>query len=268
MLKVFNGRGFAEKKEKVLVRKVGNLRRKGVIPKLSVVIVGEDPASQLYVRLKKKVAERIGVAVEVYEVDESGHDVSFVVDLIKGLNDEADIHGILLQLPLPENFKSKTGKIIRTINKNKDVDGLREDSPYLHPTSKAVIQIMNEAKVKSGVVAVVGANGMVGKPLVNELTKMGFEVDGLNSKSDNFSKRVKGADIVVSATGVSGLIENVKRRAVVIDVGSPKGDVEFKKVSKQARFITPVPGGVGPVTITCLLENLVEAAYNTFITHT
>ncbi len=247
---IFDGRAFAAKKEEELKRKIVGLMSKGIIPHLASILVGNDPASMLYVGLKKKAAERIGAELDIYKLGGSAK-VSEVLELIELLNKDKNVNGIMIQLPLLKTLSEYKDRIIGSIDPEKDVDGLREDSKFLHPTSKAVMQIIGESKTKSKKICVVGGGGMVGSSLVRHLYKEGYE-----QKFDTME-----ADIVVSATGEPNVIkaDSVRKGAVVIDVGSPKGDVEFRSVSKRASFITPVPGGVGPVTITCLLENLVSA---------
>jgi methylenetetrahydrofolate dehydrogenase (NADP+)/methenyltetrahydrofolate cyclohydrolase len=257
---VFDGRAYAAKKEE-------ELKRLGRHLKLVSILIGDDPASILYVNLKRKVAEQVGAELEVRRLESEVRNEDLINE-IRSLNEDTSVNGIMIQLPLPENLRSRTQEIINQIDPKKDVDGLREDSPYLHPTSKAVVQIIEESKRNSGVVCVIGATGMVGKPLVKELRRRGYEVIECNSETENLQQKTLKADIVVSATGVPNLIKAnmVKDGAVVIDVGSPKGDIDFEGVSKKVSFITPVPGGVGPVTITCLLENLLDKPHNMRLT--
>ena len=162
-------------------------------------------------------------------------------------------------MPLPEGLKNKTHDIIHHIPAGRDIDGLRDNSPFVPATTRAVLSILGESKKHVAIspddyVVVIGAKGMVGGSLVSELTKFGYEVGTELSEAKN-------AKIIISATGSPGIIkaEHVKKGAVVIDVGSPHGDV-VHDVHEKAGFVTPVPGGVGPVTVVSLLENLVEAA--------
>lgn len=255
---IFDGKAFARKREDELYRKIHKLKVK---PVMATILVGEDEASKLYVNLKQKAAERVGAEMDIYEFPATiSHDQ--LVAKLNHLNHDKTIHGMMIQLPLPPSLKEKTHDIVHHIPAVRDVDGLRDNSPFVHATAKAIISILSEAgkKVKispDDYVVVVGASGMVGKSVVNELTKMGFEVGtGL--------AEAKSAKILISTTGSPGVItkEYVQKGAVVIDVGSPKGDVDFPGVEPKASFITPVPGGVGPVTVVSLLENLYEAAYN------
>lgn len=257
MVTIFDGYKFAAKKEKSLKRKVKKLLDKGVRPKLVSIIVGEDPASLLYVNLKKKAAEKIGAEVEILHFDEA-LDPKEIILTIKKYNKNPKVSGIMVQMPLPDAVSDYKLQIINSIDPEKDVDGLRENSFYVHPTAKAVLQIIKEANpefvVHSSIfkVCVVGEKGMVGSSLVKEMKKLGFRL----------VKDLSDADILVSATGSTGSISKdmVKKGTVVVDVGSPLGDID-PSVALRASFISPVPGGVGPVTISCLLENLISACY-------
>jgi len=269
----FDGKDFANSKEEFLKKKVSSLRKRGVIPKLFSIIVGEDPASVLYVNLKKKRGEKIGVKVEVKSFSE-GSSVSDIVHEIKKANKDKSVHGIMVQLPLPPNFSDKDrNKIINSIARKKDVDGLRDDSPYLTPTVKAVLEVikkatpyieqLNSKETSLGYkVAVVGYKGFEGSKIFKVLKEMGYDVSGVDRKDKDLKAKTLKADILISVTGSFGIIgkEEVKEGAIVIDVGSPKGDVRIDEIIDKASFISPVPGGVGPVTISCLLENLVFSA--------
>jgi methylenetetrahydrofolate dehydrogenase (NADP+)/methenyltetrahydrofolate cyclohydrolase len=268
---IFDGRSFAGEKEEKLKNKVRNLAKQGMTPKLISVIVGDDPASILYVNLKKKRAEEIGAEVQV-ECFDANIKPDKLIKYIKSFCIDASIHGIMVQLPLPKTFfKEERDEIINSIDPEKDVDGLREDSGFIPPTAKAVLEILNAAlplrgdplKVRPCKVLVVGASGFIGKQIVKvfENTRQNnFRVAGADSKTKNLKLKTKNSDVIVSVTGVQGLIkaDMVKEGVVLIDVGSPSGDIE-KAAFEKAAFVSPVPGGVGPVTISCLLENLVEA---------
>lgn len=260
---IFDGRDFAAKKEEVLKGRVFGLKTRGVYPKLASIIVGDDPASKLYVGLKQKAAKRIGAEMDIYYLPEKVK-IEDVILLIGTLNTDDTVQGIMIQMPLPEKLNDHRDQLVNLINPEKDVDGLQKDSQFLHPTSKAVIDILIEAEkqleVKMKKVCVVGATGMVGKPLVEELKVEGYKVIECNSKTPDLKSQTLIADVVVSAVGISGLIigDMVKEDVVLIDVGSPKADFSLTSLDKSA-FYTPVPGGVGPVTISCLLENLISA---------
>jgi methylenetetrahydrofolate dehydrogenase (NADP+)/methenyltetrahydrofolate cyclohydrolase len=260
---IFDGKAFALKKEEKLAKKVLDLKSRGIYPHLASIIVGDSPASAMYVSMKKKRAEAIGIQVSVYKVNlrDKKEDV---LKLIEFLNNDPDFTGIMIQMPIPGELSKYEDEFVDLIDPNKDVDGLKIDSKFLHPTSKAVLEIIDFAKdklkLKGDLTCLVnGATGMVGKPLVTALKKLqSYKVIECNSKTINLQGSTLQSDIIVSTTGIPDIIKGgmVKKGAIIVDVGSPKGDVDFEGVSKVAGFVTPVPGGVGPVTISCLLENL------------
>lgn len=266
---IFDGRDFAFQKEEALKMRVLGLKTRGVYPKLASIIVGDDPASKLYVGLKQKAAKRIGAELDIYYLPEKVK-LEDVILLIGTLNTDDTVQGIMIQMPLPDKLSGHRDQLVNLINPEKDVDGLQKDSQFLHPTSKAVMDILHFAekglakeialKEQPLKVVVVGATGMVGKPLVEELKVEGYKVIECNSKTPDLKSQTLIADVVVSAVGISGLIigDMVKEDVVLIDVGSPKADFSLTSLDKSA-FYTPVPGGVGPVTISCLLENLISA---------
>lgn len=257
---IFNGREFAKKKEKELAEKVTKLKEKGVSPKLVSILVGDNPTSALYTSLKKKAAERVGAEMDIRHFPEEIL-IEELVNLISDLNKDTSVHGIMIQLPLPEKLKSDTNKITSKIDPLKDVDGLNEKSEFISATVKAIVLIMKEASsYLFDNVVVVGSTGMVGKPLIKLLKELEYKVTGVDITTKNLEKRLKKADLIISATGQPGLIKEdmVSDGVVIIDVGSPKADVD-EGVYKKASFYTPVPGGVGPVTIVSLLDNLVIA---------
>lgn len=264
---VFDGKKVALEKEIKLETEVKKLKRKGLTPKLVSILIGEDKGSKLYLALKKKAAEGVGVKLEIKKLPDS-EPVSQLVILIKDLNQDNDVHGIMVQLPLPANFSlNDRKKVISAIAPEKDVDGMRDDSQYLTPVVKAVLIAIKAAgefisNDRDAKIIVVGAEGFVGKKIVEILKKMGYEVKGVGSDTANLSAETRKAEVLISAAGRTGLIKGnrVKGDAVVIDVGAPKGDVQFNEVANKASFISPVPGGIGPITISILLENLVEAA--------
>lgn len=260
---IFDGKGYAELVKNELAEQVFNLRKKGVFPNIAVLLAGDDHASEIYVGLKKKVAHELGIDFSLYRFSES-NTLADIRTCIDWLNQDESVHGIVIQLPLPSNLQPETESLISMIDSKKDVDGqLGEKSPYLPATVQAVVSIIDRAPMPewSPLVCVVGAKGIVGSGLMRALPRLGYECVGVDvSKTDN-SKIIKTADIVISATGVAGLIKSnmVKDDVIIIDVGSPIAEVDFKEVSKKSSFITPVPGGVGPVTVVSLMQNLVKA---------
>jgi methylenetetrahydrofolate dehydrogenase (NADP+)/methenyltetrahydrofolate cyclohydrolase len=269
MTHIFDGKLFAQNKSEILKNKILDLNTKGVFPHLASMLIGDSEASKLYVGLKKKAGEKLGVEVDIYYLPESTKK-SDLETLIKLLNEDRGVNGIMIQLPIPGPLSEYKEELINLIDGKKDVDGLRTDSRFVHPTSKAAIDILNFAKQQKEVrdmnlktVCVVGSTGMVGAPLVTELEKQNYDVIGCDSQTTDLQEKTLKADVVISATGVAGLIkpDMVKENAVVIDIGSPKGDFN-PSTSLRASFFTPVPGGVGPVTIISLLENLAESVTN------
>ncbi len=260
---IFDGRAYAQQKEEELKEKVTSLKFK---PKLVTILVGKNPASVLYTNLKKKAAERIGIEFQVlrikYHVSKNE-----IISKIKELNKDKSVQGIMIQLPLPKDLHNTKYLILNTISPEKDVDGLTKNSPYIPATTKAIIRILGVAKEKLNLgnekVTVVGSKGTVGKSVVKELKNLGYKVTGVDKEIHNSKFIIHNSDIVISVTGTPGLIKAnmVKDGAAIIDVGSPKGDVD-KSVYEKVAFLTPVPGGVGPVTIVSLLENLIQPMYN------
>ena len=245
-------------------------------PSLSVIIVGDDPASKIYVNTKKKKALEIGFRSEIIEFDKDVAE-SVLLDKINQLNSDKNVNAILVQLPLPAHIDTK--KVIETIDPIKDVDCFH---PYnagkiftnsdtaLYPcTPKGIIRLLEEynVDVQGKNVVIVGRSNIVGRPLAAMLTNLNATVTLCHSKTDNISYYAKNADIVVSAAGCAGLIkaDMLKEGVIVVDVGMNRietsegnklvGDVDFEDVEKIASLITPVPGGVGPMTICSLMVN-------------
>ena len=262
MAAIFDGRRWAKTEEQILMQKVSELKESfGVIPRLAVILIGSDPASKLYVGLKEKAAKRIGCRFDLVYYEDISSEA--LISKINSLNADPKIHGIVLQLPIPKELLDSKHLLLNTIAPEKDIDGLTRDSPYTPATVKAIFEIIEIIDPAQGALfVVVGDRGMVGKPLVKSLENQGLIVEGCNSSTSDLKNKTLKADILITATGTNGLIRGdmVKKGAFVIDVGSPKGDVEIESVAPKAKFLTPVPGGVGPVTITKLLESLLTAA--------
>lgn len=244
-------------------------------PTLAVILVGENPASQIYVRNKKKTAEKLGInslSIE-YPADISENEL---LSKIQELNNDKNITAILVQLPLPEHINKN--KIIDAILPQKDVDGLTPynlgklfsgEEPYVYPcTPKGILLLLDEYNIEldGKNVVVVGRSNLVGKPVAQMLLKRNATVTMCHSHTKNLSEITKTADIVVSAVGKNVIGEKMlKSNCVVIDVGifrdengKLSGDVDFENVSKISAYISPVPGGVGPMTIASLMLNTVE----------
>ena len=244
------------------------------VPGLTVILIGEDPASKIYVKNKEKYAKDIGINSEVIKYPDSV-DEKTVLDKISNLNKDKKISGILVQLPLPKHINKK--KIIDAILPGKDVDGF-------HPVNVGNLSSGYESKVpctplgcylllrkvdkdlKGKHAVIIGRSNLNGKPMAQLLLKENCTVTITHSKTKDLRNECKRADIIIAAVGQPKLVKGdwVKKGAIVIDVGINKttngleGDVDFKEVSKVAKAITPVPGGVGPMTIACLLSNTIE----------
>lgn len=262
----FDGKTYAARRGEDLKKKAAVLIDKGILPKMITFVDPKNEAAMKYSLLKQKAAQRIGAEIEIYHMNPL-RGLKPLIQSIELANKEAEVHGVMVQLPLPSGLRKDTQRILNQINHKKDVDGLGDHTSFVSATVKAVLSIMDEAGVtKTDSILVVGSRGEVGKRLVKHLSYKGYSVEGVDkqikiSTITTLRKKVPLADVIISATGVNQVIkpEMVKQNAVVIDVGSPVGDVD-PSVSLRTSFITPVPGGVGPVTVICLLENLISAA--------
>ncbi len=273
MTVIIDGRACAEKILENIKTKTSKLNKK---PGLSVILVGENPASKVYVKNKEKKAIEAGFNSYVYRLSESTSKAE-LLNLIDKLNNEDNTDGILLQLPLPKHLNPSD--FLDKIDPKKDVDGfhpinsgklLNNEKPYAIPcTPKGIIRLLDEYNIEIAEknAVVIGRSNIVGKPVSMLLLNKNATVTIAHSKTKNLIDVVKQADIIVSATGISNIITKnmVKEGAAVIDVGiirgedgKLKGDVDFNNIKDIAGFITPVPGGVGPMTIAMLMENTLE----------
>lgn len=271
---ILDGKMLRDKIFESLKAKLDKMQQK---PTLAVILVGENPASQIYVRNKKKTAEKLGInslSIE-YPSDISEEEL---LNKIKELNSDEKVTAILVQLPLPAHINKN--RIIDAILPQKDVDGLTPynlgklfsgEEPYVYPcTPKGILLLLDEYNIKleGKNIVVVGRSNLVGKPVAQMLLKRNATVTMCHSHTRNLSEITKTADIIVSAVGKKVIGEKMlKSDCVVIDVGifrdengKISGDVDFENVSKTAAYISPVPGGVGPMTIASLMLNTVELA--------
>lgn len=273
---MIDGRAVAAGVRERVAAEVADLRAGGVEPGLATVLVGDDPASHVYVRNKRKACEAVGIASIHHELpaDSSGEEIE---RLLASLGEDAAVSGILLQLPLPEGLDAQA--LTALIPPAKDVDGLTplsagllaQGRPGLVPCTPAgVMELLAQAEVElEGAHAVVlGRSQLVGKPLAQLLLAANATVTHCHSRTRDLGAVCRQADVLVAAVGRPGTVtaDMVRPGAVVIDVGTNRtdaglvGDVEFEAVAEKARAITPVPGGVGPMTIAMLLSNTVRAA--------
>lgn len=278
MATIIDGKGLAQKIREEVAEEVRLLKAKGQEPALAFILVGEDPASQIYVGNKKKACDEVGIKNILEKLANSVSEKE-LLSRIETLNKDPNVHGILVQLPLPKNIT--TQKILSAIDPKKDVDGLHPinmgklvlKAPGLRPcTPQGVLKLIESTGINiSGKEAcVVGRSDIVGKPCALLLLHQDATVTLCHSKTPNLKAKIASADIVVAALGKPNFIKGdwIKEGAVVIDVGIHRlpdgkicGDVDFESASKRAAFITPVPGGVGPMTIAMLLKNTLEACH-------
>ncbi|RZI48504.1 bifunctional methylenetetrahydrofolate dehydrogenase/methenyltetrahydrofolate cyclohydrolase [Lactococcus kimchii] len=276
-MKLIDGKALAAKMQAELKTKVDELKAAGIVPGLVVILIGENPASQVYVRNKERQATAIGLNSSVVRLPETVSEVELLA-LIEEYNQDEKWHGILVQLPLPKHISEE--KVLLAIDPQKDVDGfhpmnmgrLWAGNPLMIPSTPAgIMEMFREYKVDlAGKKAVViGRSNIVGKPMAQLLMMADATVTIAHSRTKNLRELTKTADILVVAIGRDRMIkaEDVKEGAVVIDVGMNRdeagklhGDVDFEEVKEVASLITPVPGGVGPMTITMLMEQTVRAA--------
>ena len=276
---IIDGKKIAENLRETLKKQIEQIPSNQPKPGLTVILIGEDPASQIYVRNKEKFANEIGINSKVLRFDSSITEEALTKEIHK-LNQDRAVHGILVQLPLPKHINSKN--IINQIEPSKDVDGF-------HPINVGNLSSGNDALVPctpygcylllkevisdfNGLNAVViGRSNINGKPMTQLLLKENCTVTITHSKTKNLKNICQGADILVASVGIAKLVKQdwVKSDCVVIDVGINRieengskklvGDVDFENVKDKVKAITPVPGGVGPMTISCLLQNTLKA---------
>lgn len=274
--KIIDGKLLSQQIREKIARQVSERKQQGLrVPGLAVIQVGTDPASKIYVRNKQKACEEVGFTSFAYDLTTSTTDELLI--LIDRLNHQPDVDGILLQLPVPDNIE-KT-RVLEYIDPKKDVDGfhpfnigrLLQREPILRPcTPYGIVTMLKSTGVNlSGLNAVVvGASSIVGRPMALELLLLGCTTTITHSRTKDLAEHVKRADIVVAGVGIANFVKGdwIKPGAIVIDVGINRlengklvGDVEFDEAVKRASFITPVPGGVGPMTVATLMQNTLEA---------
>lgn len=285
--KIIDGKHVAAQLRSEIKSETAALAEKGIVPGLAVILVGDDPASRSYVAGKEKACKENGLYSRDYRLDTDCSEGE-LLSIIHELNTDSEIHGILVQLPLPGHIDSDT--IIQAISPNKDVDGFHPVSlgnmmlgqeGFLPCTPHGVIQLLKSIDVspQGKHCVIVGRSNIVGKPLANLLMQKSdlgnATVTVCHSRTPDIAKHTREADIVIAAAGKPGMItaNMIREAAVVIDVGVNRvedssrkrgyrlvGDVDFDEVSQKASYITPVPGGVGPMTITMLLWNTLQSA--------
>lgn len=278
--KDISGRELSSTIRAELTDQVHALKGQNIQPGLAVVLVGEDPASQVYVRNKEKACHAIGMYSEVHRLPEATTEQE-LLDLVAVLNEKAAIHGILVQMPLPKHISEQ--KVIHAIRPDKDVDGFHpinvgklmigQEDALVACTPAGIIEMLKRTGIEiAGKHAVIiGRSNIVGKPISMLLLQEHATVTICHSRTPDLAEVTRTADIVIAAVGKAKLVtrEYIKPGAVVIDVGINRmpdgklaGDVDYDAVKETADYITPVPGGVGPMTITMLLKNTLKATLN------
>lgn len=276
MGQILDGKALAQTLCEDLKKRVDALTTQGITPKLAVILVGEDPASQLYVRSKGKRAAELGILAEQYTYPASLSEGA-LLDKIRQLNQDDTVHGILVQLPLPGHLDPD--KVIACIDPQKDVDGFHVQNAgalltgqpgFIPCTPKGILALVKRTglPIAGKRCVVVGRSNIVGKPVALLMLREDATVTICHSHTKELGAITREADILIAAVGKAGLItaDMVKEGAVVIDVGQVRiqgkwqGDVDFGPVCEKAAFTTPVPGGVGPMTIAMLMDNTVESA--------
>lgn len=276
MANLIDGKRISQEIKDELKEKVSKLKGKGIQGCLAVIQVGEDPASSVYVRNKKRACEYIGIESQSYELAEQTTE-SELLGLIQKLNEDLKVSGILVQLPVPKHIRAD--KIIQAIHPSKDVDGFHPQNVgalasglpgYISCTPAGIIQLLkrSDIQIAGKNCVIIGRSNIVGKPMAFLMLREDATVTVAHSKTKNLPGLCKSADILIVAAGKPKLVDAsyIKEGAVVIDVGIHRmeggqlcGDVDFDIVKEHASAITPVPGGVGPMTIAMLMNNCVEA---------
>ena len=277
MATIIDGKELAKKIRKELKVECDNLKEKGINPKLAVIMVGDNPASKVYVRNKSRACEEIGIEYEEFLLQDNIKQEE-LISLIKKLNEDKSINGILLQSPIPEHLN--INEAFKTITYRKDVDGFTPSSvgklcigedTFISCTPYGVMKMFEEYNIDltGKNVVILGRSNIVGKPLIQCCLAKNATVTVCHSKTKNIEKYTKKADVLIAAIGKAKFVtkDMVKKGVVIIDVGINRneqgklvGDVDFENVEPLASYITPVPGGVGPMTIAMLMNNVIKAA--------
>lgn len=278
MLKLINGKLIAEKIKDTLVKEIISLKNR---PSLAIILIGDREDSSLYVSLKEREAKKVGIDTHLYKCSESTSEKE-ILELIHYLNNDPQIDAILVQLPLPKNFN--TDKIIKALNPAKDVDRFHPENlkillntcdhgDVMPPVFEVVLEILKEIdyKIKNKKICILANSDIFGKSLASVLRCRGALTDVIKSDFKDLTDKTKLADVLITAIGKKGFIkkEMIKKDVVIIDIGIIKkgkkvfGDVDFDSVKNVAGFITPVPGGVGPITIAITFKNTLTLYKNT-----
>ncbi|MCX6822151.1 MAG: bifunctional 5,10-methylenetetrahydrofolate dehydrogenase/5,10-methenyltetrahydrofolate cyclohydrolase [Candidatus Aenigmarchaeota archaeon] len=278
MVVIIDGKKIADEIMEGLKPRIQKLKKKNINPTLAIVLVGDNPSSKIYVTNKQKACEKTGISSNLYEFPENMKEEK-LISLIQQLNNDKKIHGIIVQIPLPDHINEN--KILSLVSPEKDVDGLNPvnvgnlligDEHIVPCTPKGIIRMLEKMKipVEKKNVVIINRSNIVGKPLAMMLTNRSATVTICHSKTKFLSQHTKKAEILITATGIPNMIKKdiVKEGTVIIDAGisykdgKVYGDVDFENVKDMASYITPVPGGVGPMTVAMVLENTLILAEN------
>ncbi len=274
MGKILDGKSLANLRAQKLKKEIEILKQDGIKPLFCVINIGDDPASKVYVKTKKRRAQEMGIEQKIYQLPSTESEES-VLNLIDELNQDRSVHGIMVQMPTPEQID--VNHLLERIDPEKDVDGLTptnighlwQSDHFVEPaTAIGIMKLLEHYKINVAGknVAIIGRSNIVGKPLAALMLEKDASVSVLHSKTKSLSTYTRMADIIIVAAGQANLLtsEMVEKGAVVIDVGINRveghlvGDVDFKQVLSKASWITPVPGGVGPLTVELLMEQVVK----------
>lgn len=280
---IIDGKGLSEQILDRLRMEVNALNLRGLTPTLSVIQVGDDPGSVAYIRQKQKAAEQIGAKL-ILSHQPSAISYQQLQKIIKNFNNDLTIHGIILQRPLPAALVDNTMALCSLIGPAKDVDGFLPNSPYPVPVASAIVKILHttfsqlvkldqlvqfDQWIKKQNIVILGRGDTAGKPIADMLVKIGCTVTVVHSQTPNPDTITKSADILISCVGKTNVVrrDTIKKGAILLSVGITRGsdgklhgDYEEDQIKEFASCYTPTPGGVGPVNVACLMENLLRAA--------
>jgi methylenetetrahydrofolate dehydrogenase (NADP+) / methenyltetrahydrofolate cyclohydrolase len=265
-----DGRKIADQILDNLVQQVVMLKKNGIIPRLAVILVGEDPGSISFIKQKKLSAEKIGASLDLYHFQTSVNK-SYLINLINKLNSDPQIHGIILQRPVP---KFNAPELVELISPKKEVDSFLDSSVHLPPVGMAVVKILQFCHpdnfinwINTKKIILIGRGETAGTPIAKTLKRYQIKFNIVHTQTPNPSELIRTADIIFSAVGKPGIItaENIKKGVILIGVGLHDentrlvGDYDEAEIINVASFYTPMPKGVGPVNVACLMENLISA---------
>ncbi len=272
---IIYGKPIAEKINSTLLKKISSLKQNNTIPKLAIILIGDNPQSHIYVKEKVKKAAHLGILTKVITYN-SDTKIATILTKISELNTNKDIHGIIVQLPLPKGFDANL--ITGAVSDKKDVDGFKENSRFSSPIAIAVIEILKTiAKIEKisfkefilkKSFCILGKGKTAGEPIAAKLKKLKVHISVIDSKTKNSNSITRTADVIISCVGKPKIVttNKIKKGVILISAGITKtdgkimGDYDEQDINSKAAYYTPTPRGIGPVNVTCLLQNVVTAA--------